>query len=179
MSEQIGTALLAREQLEENIDRSRLIGGVVDIPGLTASAPPAAGDLAHATGTSPLAPAAASAGVPAFDNPAQGAQLITGIVDIPGLSTSATTGTGDPYHAIGTLPRLPTVGAASTVSGPQTPIPAEGGLGTVTAAGQLHQLVTAMVGFGGDQGSAITNLTTQNEVESARTSLAASLHFTA
>jgi hypothetical protein len=178
MSEQIGTALLAREQLVEginqNIDRSRLIGGVVDILGLTASAPPAAGDLAHAIGTSPLAPAAASAGVPAFDNPAQGVQLITEKVDLP-LSTSVTSDT------IGTSSGLPGASDPSTVSGPQTPIAAEGGLGTVTAAeqGQLHQLVTAMAGFGGDQGSAITNLTTQNEVEAARTSLAASLHFAA
>jgi hypothetical protein len=205
MSAQSEAALLAREQFAQSdqIDRARLIGAVVDIPGLAGSVTGEPGDLGHAIGLSQRIPATRTA----LNNPTQGAQLITEMVDLPaGLVSSVTAmagvdnqvpagtvGAAHPHlgaQLIGGTVDLPGGLIASGASdlpenlghrvGPAQLFPASAApSGTDTAAGQgqIHQLVTAMAGFGGDQGSAITNLTVQNEVESARTSLAASLHF--
>ncbi|MGB8841606.1 MAG: hypothetical protein WCC64_11090 [Aliidongia sp.] len=246
MSAQSEAALLAREQFAESdpIDGSRLIGAVVDIPGLVGSITGDKGDLGHAIGPSFRVPAAAPAG----DNPVHGAQLITEMVDLPnglvasvspgpssdgsapaagsdagtspggvqliggmvdlpaGLVSSVTPGAGaDNQVPVGTVgvahPHLGAQLIGGTVDlpgglfasatpdlpenlghriGPSPLFPAgaaASGADSAAGQGQLHQLVTAMAGFGGDQGSVITNLTVQNEVESARTTLAASLHF--
>jgi hypothetical protein len=133
---------------------AQLIGGMVDLPGgLVASVTPTGADnqiSANAVGAK---------------NPHLGVQLIGGVVDLPGglIASPAQDLPENLGHGIGSPQHFPT--------GVHAP-------GTAEGAGQLHQLVTAMAGFGGDQGSVITNLITQNEVESARTSLAASLHFT-
>ncbi|MGB8842241.1 MAG: hypothetical protein WCC64_14370 [Aliidongia sp.] len=164
MSAQSEAALLAREQFAESdpIDGSRLIGAVVDIPGLAGPVTGNKGGLGHAIGPSQRIPATMAV----LNNPTQGAQLITEMVDLSsGLSASPAQGLPENLgHRIGPSPLFP-AGAAPL------------GADTAAGQGQLHQLVTAMAGFGGDQGSVITNLTVQNEVEAARTSLAASLHF--
>jgi hypothetical protein len=196
MSAQSEAALLVEEQLREHspLDLDRLIGGMVDLPN----------GLVSSISSGPSADGSAPASGSGTNGSADGAQLIGSMVDLPGGLVSSVTPTGsdnqvsanivgakNPHlgaQLIGGTVDLPGGLIASGTSdlpenlghrvGPTQHFPT--GIqahGIAENAGQLHQLVTAMAGFGDDQGSVITNLTVQNEVEAARTSLAASLHF--
>jgi hypothetical protein len=196
MTAQSEAALLVEEQLREQspLDLDRLIGGMVDLPN----------GLVSSISSGPSADGSAPASGGGTNGSADGAQLIGGMVDLPGGLVSSVSPTGsdsqvsastvgakNPHlgaQLIGGTVDLPDGLIASGASdlpenlghrvGPTQHFPAGAqALGTADGSGQLHQLVTAMAGFGDDQGSVITNLTVQNEVESARTSLAASLHF--
>jgi|GEM_PF-3472242 hypothetical protein len=217
-------AVLEQERLdgEARLDEGRLIGGTADSP-----------LAATEGGDGPAGPASSGSAAPAESNGDVG--LILGTIAIPGAvvtptdpaeagsSSSSITNTG---HAVGPEQERTPVGAPSTGAGPQIPVAAEGGLGTVTgtpdpaaaggtgvqvdnmqiisqpvsssllagstisAAGatdtgapasavgsQLFQLVTAMAGFGGEHASPIGSSIAQHEVDAARVTLAASLHF--
>ena len=55
--------------------------------------------------------------------------------------------------------------------------PADTGAPASAVGSQLFQLVTAMAGFGGEHASPIGSSIAQHEVDAARVTLAASLHF--
>jgi hypothetical protein len=193
MSAQSAAALLVEEQLREHnpLDLDRLIGGMVDLPN----------GLVSSISSGPSADGSAPASGGGTNGSADGAQLIGGMVDLPGGLVSSVTPTGSDNQVSTNI-----VGAKNPHLGAQLiggTVDLPGGLGAsdlpenlghrvgptqhfptgiqahgiAENAGQLHQLVTAMAGFGDDQGGVITNLTVQNEVEAARSSLAASLHF--